>query len=151
LTVVLFVAALLVHEAAHVLVIRALGHDAVLLLRPWPLSVAGWSIYGLHAQPAAALSPGEQLLVNFAGPFLAALPMALLLLQVRDRAARTALLVNVALLLFYAFIESLYVVLEAGLGVEGDWLTGAELNYGLPLLFALLVIGSASRRGKADS
>jgi hypothetical protein len=151
LTVLLFVSALLVHEAAHLLVIRALGHDGVLLLRPWPLGVAGWSIYGLHVQPAVTLPAAEQLLVNFAGPFLAAIPIALLLPHVRDRAARTALVVNAVLLLFYAFIESLYVVLEDGLGVEGDWLTSAMLNYGLPLLFTMLVIGRASRNPLPDS
>jgi hypothetical protein len=61
------------------------------------------------------------------------------------------LLVNAVLLLFYALIESLYVVLEDGLGLEGDWLTSAALNYGLPLLFTLLVIGRASRNPRPDS
>jgi hypothetical protein len=150
LTIVLFVSALLMHEAAHLLVIRALGHDGVLLLRPWPLGVAGWSIYGLHAQPAIPLPAAQQLLVNFAGPVLAAVPLALLLPHVRDGAARPALLVNAGLLLFYAFIESLYVVLEDGLGLEGDWLTGAGLNYGLPLLLTLLVIVRASRTAAAN-
>jgi hypothetical protein len=140
LSLVLFVTGLLIHEAAHLLVIRALGHDGVLLVRPWQLGIGGWSIYGLHARPASPLAPGEQLLVNFAGPFLAALPMALLLTRVRDRTARVALLLNVAVLLFYALIESLYVVLESGLGVEGEWLTSVWLNYALPLLAAAAVI-----------
>lgn len=139
LTLVLFAAGLLVHEAAHVMVIRALGHDGVLLLRPWRLGVADWSIYGLHAQPAAPLAPAEQLLVNFAGPFLAALTMALLLFWVRGPAPRAAVLLNVAALIFYALVESLYVLLENGLGLEGEWLTSAWLNYGLPFGAALLV------------
>ncbi|MBJ7598843.1 MAG: hypothetical protein DLM67_03690 [Candidatus Nephthysia bennettiae] len=147
LSLVLFAAGLLVHEAAHLVVIRALGHDAVLVVRPWTLGVGGWSIYGLHAQPASPLAPGEQLLVNFAGPFLAALPLSLLLTRVADHSARTALLLNVAVLLFYTLIESLYVVLESGLGLEGEWLTSAWLNYGLPLLAAAAVILRASREG----
>jgi hypothetical protein len=145
LSLVLFAAGLLIHEVAHLVVIRALGHDGALLVRPWNLGIAGWSIYGLHAQPASPLAPGDQLVVNFAGPFVAALPLALLLIRVQDRAARTALLLNVGVLLFYALIESVYVVLESGLGVEGEWLTGAWLNYGLPLLVALMVIVRASR------
>jgi hypothetical protein len=146
LMLVLFAGGLLVHEAAHVMVIRALGHDGALLLRPWRLGVAGWSIYGLHAQPASPLAPAEQLLVNFAGPFLAAIPMALLLFWVRQPAPRAAVLLNVAALLFYAVIESLYVLLEDGLGVEGEWLTSAWLNYGLPFLAALLVTGRLAVR-----
>jgi hypothetical protein len=140
LSLVLFFAGLLVHEAAHLVVIRALGHDTVLVVRPWDLGVGGWSIYGLHAQAASPLAPGEQLLVNFTGPFLAALPLALLLTWVQDHAVRTALLLNIAVLLFYALIESLYVVLESGLGLEGQWLTSAWLNYGLPLLAAVVAI-----------
>jgi hypothetical protein len=149
LTLVLFASALLVHEAAHLLVIRALGHEGVLLLRPWRLGIGGWSIYGLHAQPATPLAGADQLLVNVSGPLLAAIPLALLLPHVGDRGARIALALNVGLLLFYAVIESLYVVLESGFGVEGDWLTSAELNYGLPLLFALLVIVNASSGRRA--
>jgi hypothetical protein len=148
LSLVLFANGLLVHEAAHLVLIRALGHDGVLLARPWNLGIAGWSIYGLHAQPAVPLPPPEQLVVNFGGPFLAALPMLLLLSRVADRPVRTALLLNAALLLFYALIESLYVVLESGLGLEGDWLTSAWLNYALPLALAVLVIARASGRPK---
>jgi hypothetical protein len=142
----IFGAGLLVHEAAHLLVIRALGHDGSLLVRPWRLGLGDWSIYGLHAQPATALPPVEQLMVNFAGPSLAALPLALLLTRVHGRALRTALALNVAVLLFYTLIESLYAVLESGLGLEGDWLTGVWLNYGLPLGAALLVTSYQAAR-----
>jgi hypothetical protein len=145
LSLVLFGAGLAVHEAAHLGVIRALGHDGFLLVRPWQLGLGGWSIYGLHAQPASPLAPAEQLLVNFAGPFLAAVALALPLTRVKGRPARTALILNVAVLLFYALIESLYVVLESGLRVEGDWLTSVWLNYGLPLVAVVAVILRASR------
>jgi hypothetical protein len=150
LSLVLFVTGLLVHEAAHLVLIGALGHDGVLLLRPWSLGVGGWSIYGLHAQPAVPLTPPEQLLVNFGGPFLAALPMLLLISRVEDRATRVALGLNVSVLLFYALIESLYVVLESGFGLEGDWLTSAWLNYALPLAVGVLVILRASGRLRSD-
>jgi hypothetical protein len=49
-------------------------------------------------------------------------------------------------LIFYGVIEALYVILESGLGLEGDWLTAAELNYGLPLLVTLAVLARASAR-----
>ena len=62
-----------------------------------------------------------------------------------QKLARTALFLNVGVLLFYALIESLYVVLESGLGLEGDWLTGVWLNYGLPLVAAVAVIIRAWR------
>ena len=145
LSLILFGAGLVVHEVAHLAVIRALGHDGFLLVRPWQLGLGGWSIYGLHAQPASPLVPAEQLLVNFAGPFLAALLLALLLTRVRSHVARTALFLNVGVLLFYALLESLYVVLESGLGLEGDWLTSVWLNYGIPLVVAVAVIIRGSR------
>ena len=140
LSLAIFCAGMLVHEAAHLLVIRGLGHDGYLLVRPWRLGLGDWRIYGIHAQPGSPLTPQEQLLVNFAGPFLAAIPLSLLLIRVKGRALRTALALNVGVLLFYTLIESLYAVVESGLGLEGDWLTGVWLNYGLPLLAALLVI-----------
>jgi hypothetical protein len=151
LSAVLFASSLLVHEACHLLVIRALGQDGVLLLRRWDLGFLGWSIYGLHAQPAVPLPLWQQLLVNFAGPVLAAVPLALLLRYATGPVARTALALNLAVLLFYAFLESLYVVLEQGLRVEGDWLTGAALNYGLPLLAALLAVVAMSERRRSTS
>ena len=42
-------------------------------------------------------------------------------------------------------IGRLYVVLESGLGLEGDWLTSVWLNYGLPLVVAMAVIIRGSR------
>jgi hypothetical protein len=131
------------------LVIRALGHDGVLLVRRWDLGFAGWSIFGLHAQPAVPLSSWQQLLVNLAGPLVAAIPLAMLLLHVTGLVARTALGLNIGVLLFYALLESLYVVLEEGFRVEGDWLTSAGLNYGLPLVAALAAIIARGERQRS--
>jgi hypothetical protein len=143
LTVVVFGLGLLLHEGLHLAVIRALGADGVLVVRPWRLSLLGWQIYGLHAQPLTPLSPTGQLVVNLAGPLLAAVPFALLAWRIRRRTVRIALALNVAILIFYAALEGLYVVLESGFGLEGDWLTAAELNYGLPLLVTLAVLARA--------
>jgi hypothetical protein len=145
LTVMLFSTGLLLHESLHLVVIHALGADAVLVVRPWSLAVAGWRIYGLHAQPLSPLSPLQQLVVNISGPCLAAVPLAVLLRYARGEAIRLALGLNVAVLVYYAVIEAAYVVLESWLGLEGQWLTAAELNYGLPAISALLVIAARGR------
>jgi hypothetical protein len=108
------------------------------------LSFLGGQIYGLHAQPLTPLNPMQQLLVNLGGPLLAAVPIALLLRLARRPAARIALGLNLGVLLFYAVIEALYVVLESGFGLEGEWLTAAELNYGLPALVTLAVLALAA-------
>jgi hypothetical protein len=146
LTLLIFGVGLLIHEALHLVVIRALGADGVLVVRPWRLSLLGWQIYGLHAQPLTPLGPIRQLIVNLAGPLLATVPFGLLFARIRDRTVRIALALNVAVLIFYGVIEALYVVLESDFGVEGDWLTAAELNYGLPLLVTLAVLAWASTR-----
>jgi hypothetical protein len=146
LTVVIFGIGLLLHEGLHLFVIRALGADGVLVVRPWRSSLLGWQIYGLHAQPLTQLSPTHQLVVNLAGPMLAAVPFALLWWRIRSRTIRIALALNIAVLVFYGVIEALYVVLESGLGLEGDWLTAPELNYGLPFLIAVAVLGWISAR-----
>jgi hypothetical protein len=143
---VIFGIGLLLHEGLHIVVMRALGADGVLILRPWRWSVLGWQIYGLHAQPLSPLGPDRQFLVNLAGPIAAAVPFALLWWRIRSRTVRIALALNVAILIFYGVIEALYVVLESGLGLEGDWLTTPELNYGLPLLVTLAVLAWASAR-----
>jgi hypothetical protein len=144
LTLLLFGAALLVHEGGHLAAIHAVGGEGVLIVRPWRLSFLGGQIYGLHAQPLTPLNPMQQLLVNLGGPLLAAVPIALLLRLARRPAARIALGLNLGVLLFYAVIEALYVVLESGFGLEGEWLTAAELNYGLPALVTLAVLALAA-------
>jgi hypothetical protein len=146
LTLVIFGLGLLLHEGLHLVVIRALGADGVLVVRPWRLSLLGWQIYGLHAQPLTPLSPTRQFVVNLAGPTLAAVPFALLLWRIRSQTIRIALAINVGILVFYGVIEALYVVLESDLGLEGDWLTVAELNYGLPLLITVAVLAGRSAR-----
>ena len=144
LTLVLFGAALLVHEGGHLAVIHAVGGEGVLVVRPWRLSFLAGEIYGLHAQPLTPLNPVQQLLVNLGGPLLAAVPIAVLLRLARGPAARIALGLNLGVLLFYAVIEALYVVLESGFGLEGEWLTAAELNYGVPALVTLAVLTLAA-------
>jgi hypothetical protein len=144
ITLVLFGAALLVHEGGHLAVIHAVGGEGVLVVRPWRLSFLAGQIYGLHAQPLTPLNPVQQLLVNLGGPLLAAVPIAVLLRLARGPAARIALGINLGVLLFYAVMEALYVVLESGFGLEGEWLTAAELNYGLPALVTLAVLALAA-------
>ena len=87
----------------------------------------------LHVQPIPALDFGHQLAVNFFGPALAAVLFAIPLVYVRDRRLRLALTASVAVLIFYAVIESGYLLFDGYLNVDLEVLVTPELNYGVPL------------------
>jgi hypothetical protein len=152
LALLLFPLGLLIHETAHVGVLDALGVGGRLVVRPW--SVFGLPFAGVHAQPGGPLTPSRQALVNFGGPALAAVVFASPLTWLRRGAFWTALAVNTAILGFFAAIETAYVAIEDGLGIDADLLTTAELNYGVPLvliaLAAWLPVRAASRYVPVD-
>src|SRR3979409_646326 len=91
LCVLLFVAALGTHEVMHLLVIYTVGGHGSIIVRPWRMGLFDATVYALHAQPDQPLDLVQQLLVNFLGPALAAVPLALLLAYVRERVVRLAL------------------------------------------------------------
>jgi len=134
LSILIFVAAFGAHEVLHLLVIYAVGSQGSIIVRPWRLGYLDFSIYALHAQPAQQLDVVRQSLVNFFGPFLAALPFAGLLIYVREPIPLAALIANVVILVFYAVIELGDVLLESVWKVDVPLLTTPEFNYGVPLL-----------------
>ena len=134
LSILIFVAAFGAHEVLHLLVIYAVGSQGSIIVRPWRLGYLDFSIYALHAQPAQQLDVVRQSLVNFFGPFLAALPIAGLLIYVREPIPLAALIANVVILVFYAVIELGDVLLESVWKVDVPLLTTPEFNYGVPLL-----------------
>src|SRR5256885_6228873 len=122
----------------HLLVIYAVGGQGAIIVRPWRLGLVDFTIYALHAQPGQPLDVTRQAIVNFFGPFLAAVPLAALLLYVRERIAVAALVANVVILVFYAVIEAGDLLLEAGnhLGVPLFTLPG--FKYRVPLFIVAL-------------
>jgi hypothetical protein len=132
----------------HLVALYLMGYQGALIVRPWRFSFLPLTVESFHAQPALPLAFGPHLLFDFAGPALAALLLGLLALRVRDPIARPALLANLALLGFYALIEPLDVLLDAG-GVDAPILLYAEFNYGVPLLVLLAISGRAWRRAPA--
>lgn len=146
LSILLFFAALGAHEVAHLAVIYAVGGQGSIIVRPWRLGLVDHSVYALHAQPAQPLDLGRQALVNFLGPVLAAVPLVALLSAVRERVARMALLANIAILGFYALIETADLVLEEQVRVDVSVLTTPEFNYGVPLLIIVVAALLAPRR-----
>jgi hypothetical protein len=140
LSVLLFVAAFGTHEVMHLLLIYAVGGSGAIIVRPWSLGLFNFTIYGLHAQPAQPLDMTQQTIVNFFGPFLAAVPLAVLLLYVREPVVVPALIANVVILLFYSVIEAGDLLLESVNHVDAPFLTWPEFNYGVPLL---VLIGTA--------
>jgi len=86
----------------------------------------------------------RQSIVNFFGPFLAAVPFAALLVYVREPIALAALIANVVILVFYAIIELGDLLLEQVWGVDLSLLTTPEFNYGVPLLVIVLTALAAT-------
>jgi hypothetical protein len=133
LSVLLFVAALGTHEVMHLVVLYAVGGHGALVVRPWRMGLLEATIYALHVQPDQPIGLARQAAVNFLGPALAGVPLAVLLAYVRDPVARAALVANVAILAFYAVIELGDLLVEELLNVDLPFLTTPEFNYGVPL------------------
>jgi hypothetical protein len=149
------------HEAMHLLVYTVAGVRAALVVTHWPTGLGSWAIAGLHAAPLGPAGVGGPdapvplpLLVanNALGPLLAAAPLLALrqALDRRSRAARAALLANVAVLVFFSAIETAYPLLEHGLGVDADVLLLPGVNYGGALLVLLWALAASSWRRPAQ-
>jgi hypothetical protein len=139
-SVLLFVAGFGAHEVMHLLLIYAVGSSGVIIARPWQMAYLPFSIWSLHAAPEAQLDLVRQSIVNFFGPFLAAVPFIALLWYVREPVPLAALVANVVILLFYAVIELGDLLLEKVWNTDVAVLTTPELNYGVPLLVIVLTV-----------
>jgi hypothetical protein len=139
LSFLLYVAGFGAHEVLHLLLIYAVGSSGSIVVRPWHMGYVDFTIYALHAQPTEPLDVVRQSIVNFFGPFLAAVPFAVLLWYVRHPIAMTALIANVVILVFYAAIELGDLLFEQG-NTDVALLTTPEFNYGVPL--AIIVIAA---------
>lgn len=146
LSVLLFGGAFGTHEVMHLLVIYAVGGSGSIIVRPWRMGFFDATIFALHAQPDQPLGLIQQLLVNFLGPALAAVPLAVLLIYVRERIVRLALWANIAILAFYALIEAGDLLLERQFDFDLGILTTPELNYGVPALIILIATFMAMRQ-----
>ena len=133
----LFFPGLALHESLHLVVLNVVGGHGSLIVRPWKFALVEFSLPSLHVQPVPALDFGRQLAVNFFGPALAAAVFAIPLLYARNRLVRLALGANVAVLVFYAVIESGYLLDDALLNVDLGALVTPEFNYGVPLAICL--------------
>jgi hypothetical protein len=154
LSLVLFALALGAHEVMHLLVLYAVGGHGSIIVRPWRMGMIDASIGSLHVQPDQPIGLVRQLLVNFLGPVLAAIPLAVLLMYVRDPVARAAIGANVAILGFYAVIEAADLLIEELGTFDLGVLTFPEFNCGVPALIMLIaafsVIWSPNRRARGD-
>ena len=138
LSLLLFIGAFGTHEVMHLLVLYAVGGHGSIVVRPWRMGLFDATIYALHAQPDEPIGLVRQLLVNFLGPVLAAVPLAVLLAYVHEPVVRIALWANVAILVFYATIEAGDLVLESVYEFDLPILTTPEFNYGVPALIILI-------------
>jgi hypothetical protein len=154
LALVLFPVGFATHEAMHLLIYTVAGVRAALVVTRWRVGVGSLAIAGLHAAPLGPAGLGGPelaaplwLLVanNGLGPLLAASFLLVLWVSVsrRSRVARTALLANVAVLLFFSLIEMAYPLLEHVARVDADVLLLPAVNYGGALL-VLLGVAAAS-------
>jgi hypothetical protein len=140
LSVLIFAGAFGTHEVMHLLVIYAVGGSGSIIVRPWQLGLANFSVPSLHAQPAQTLDLTQQTIVNALGPLLAALPLGALLWWVREPVPVAALIANVVILVFYAAIEAGDLILERVYNMDVSWLTWPEFNYGVPVLVIGLTV-----------
>jgi hypothetical protein len=140
LSVLQFAGAFGTHEVMHLLVLYALGGHGTIVIRPWRMGLVDATIYALHVQPDQPIGLTRQLVVNFFGPALAAIPLVVLLLYVRERPVRLALWANVAILAFYATIEAADLLLESAFNLDLPILTTPEFNYGVPALFIAIAV-----------
>ena len=139
LSILIFIAAFATHEVMHLLVLYAVGGHGWLIVRPWRMGLIEATIYALHVQPDQPIGLFRQMLVNFLGPALAAVPPAALLRYVREPSVRIALWANIAILAFYAIIEAGDLFLESAFEFDLPILTTPEFNYGVPA--AIILIG----------
>jgi hypothetical protein len=148
LALLLFPVALATHEVMHLVIFSAFGVKASLLVTQWHLGLTGTRIFGLHAAPAGDVPLNVLAINNGLGPSIAALLLLVLWLSVspRSRAARSALLANVAVLLFFATIEVAYPLLEEAAHVRADFLLLPEFNYGVALALLAGVVAMSSGR-----
>jgi hypothetical protein len=142
-SLLLFAAGFGAHEVMHLLLIYAVGSQGEIIARPWHLYFLDVSIWSVHAQPVQQLDVVRQSIVNFFGPFLAAVPFAVLLIYVREPIALAALVANVVILVFYAVIELLYVLMGAVWQADAPLLVTPEFNYGVPLAVIGLTASTA--------
>jgi hypothetical protein len=140
----LFALGTVVHESLHAAAVLLLGSHPELVLRPWPLALIPLTITGIHVQPVPALDATGQFIDNIAGPGVAAILFGLVGLRLPRGTARHAVLATVLGLVFYALIEPADVVLDGRL--EVGFLTAPEFNYGVPLLFAIVVACTSAWR-----
>ena len=138
LSLLIFAGAFGTHEVMHLLTIYAVGGSGSIIVRPWRMGLVDFTIYALHAQPDHPLDVTQQAIVNFAGPFLAAIPLAALLFYVREPQVVPALIANIVILVFYSIIEAGDVLLERVQHVDVSYLTWPEFNYGVPLLIIIV-------------
>jgi len=157
LAVVLFPVGFATHEVMHLLVYTVAGVRAALLVTHWNVGVGSVAIAGLHAAPLgpegtggvdAAVPFGLLVANNGLGPLLAALLLLVLWASVnrRSRTARTALLANVAVLVFFSAIEMAYPLLEHLARIDADVLLLPAVNYGGALLVLLAVAAVSAWR-----
>lgn len=135
------------HEVMHLAVFAVLGRRAELVTAPWQLRLIDVRAFSLHAAVAGTVPVGIQALDNALGPLLAAALLALLRSQVSDAVARSALLANICVQVFFAVLETTYPLLEGVVHVDADVLLTPELTYG-SVLTILLTVTLFSIRGR---
>ena len=144
LSILVFFVGFGAHEVMHLLLIYAVGSSGSIIVRPWHMGYLPFTIYALHAQPNDQLDVVRQSIVNFFGPFLAAVPLAALVWYVREPVPLAALIANLVILIFYAVIELGDLLLEKAWNTDVSLLTTPELNYGVPVLVIALTVATVA-------
>jgi hypothetical protein len=145
LTVVIFPVAEATHEVGHLAAYSFFGYPASLQVTPWQSVLFGVKVFGVHAAPGVPPTVPVHVAVDFLGPAAAAALLSVLWLAVPRGAARTALLANLLVLVYFAIVETAFAVGENVAHVDMDALTVPELNYGVCLAIAIGTVALATR------
>lgn len=151
LGIALVPACLVLHELLHLVVLGLLGGTGALVVRPWRFEFLPATLPSLHVSGGPALDPLRRVLFDLGGPLLATIPLLVAWRIARDRWTRAALAANVAVLCFFALVETADYLLDARLGRDLPLLTWEEFNYGLPLLMVPAAVLLAPLRGAPRS
>jgi hypothetical protein len=145
LTLVIFPVAGATHEVGHLAAYSFFGYPASLQVTPWQSVLFGVKVFGVHAAPGEPPTVPVHVAVDFLGPAAAAALLSVLWLAVPRGAARTGLLANLLVLVYFAIVETVFAVGENVAHVDMDALTVPELNYGVCLAIVIGTVALATR------
>ncbi len=103
-----YLASLAVHEAAHLVILFALGGEGSLIVSPWRFKTVNFTTYGLHLQTTRDVGSSTLFVVNVGGPLISAFVLIVWLRFIESPMLKTVFVGNAVISVFFAIAEGLY-------------------------------------------